>query len=87
MISRRSLFGLALLPLAPAEDVAAEIGGAFMPALDMKECYHFKSMLAQPFPEEFATYTNIHGTMRRIKLNMIEHMSKVPPIEWPHQSG
>jgi hypothetical protein len=75
MISRRSLFGLALVPLAGtmprAEYAAAGIGEAFMPALDMTECYYF-----QPRPPYFVANTDIHGTMRRIKLGMIKYHAR-----------
>jgi hypothetical protein len=69
MISRRSLFGLALAPLAPAPTNSM---------FDFKDCYHFRSpqsIIAQPFPEEFATWIDGYKTMRLVKLRMIEYMN------------
>jgi hypothetical protein len=68
MISRRSLFGLALAPLAPLAPSPSN------PMLDLTECLYFKPQAPRVYDaKDFGDWTDIHGTMRRIKLGMIEH--------------
>ena len=85
MISRRSLFGLALVPFVGSmphpENDTAEIGKAFMPALDMKECFYFKPQPPKVYDDkDFANCTDIHGTMRRIKLHMMEQLREIRSV-------
>jgi hypothetical protein len=69
MISRRSLFGLALVPLAPSPS---------NPMLDLTECLYFKPQPPRVYDDkDFANCTDIYETMRRIKLHMIEQLRTI----------